>query len=105
LNFNPFLLNALQNPLITTGTTIGRVSLMMCAVPFLPGANGLVVPWGKVITQLFSKALVILRVSEGSKPLLTSEPSERQVRLTVSAPAMVNKRLSQVLFIVSSAAT
>ena len=57
LNFNPFLLNARQKPLIITGTTIGLCCLIINAVPFLPGANGLVVPCGKVITQLFCKAL------------------------------------------------
>src|SRR6201991_5026033 len=104
LNFNPFLLKARQKPLITTGTTTGLVSLMICAVPFLTGAKGLVVPCGKVITQLLSSVRMIFRVSVVSRPLRTSEPSERQVRFTVNAPARVNKRLIQEARIVSSAA-
>src|SRR5919197_1495660 len=95
LNFNPFLLNALQNPLMTTGTTIGLFCLMIRAVPLLPGAKGFVVPCGKVITQLFFSALVIFLVSDGSNPLLTSLPPSRHVLFTVSAPASANKRLIQ----------
>jgi len=47
LNFNPFLLNARQKPLITTGITMGLFCLIINAVPFLPGAKGFVVPCGK----------------------------------------------------------
>src|SRR5215510_12455638 len=83
LNFNPFLLKARQKPLITTGTTIGFVCLMINAVPFLPGANGFVVPCGKVMTQLSSSARVTFLVSEGSSPRRISFPSTRQVRFTV----------------------
>src|SRR5437660_643774 len=89
-NFNPFLLNARQNPLMTTGTTIGLVNFMIYAVPFLAGANGLVVPCGNVIIQLSSNARVILRVSEISRPFLVSELPGTHVRFTVIAPARVN---------------
>src|SRR4249920_1127183 len=91
LNFNPCLLNARQNPLMTTGITIGLFCLMISAVPFLPGANGLVVPWGKVMTQFSRSERVIFLVSEGSSPFLTSLAFGFQVRLTVSAPASVNR--------------
>src|SRR5882762_322891 len=103
LNFSPFLLNARQNPLITTGMTIGLFCLMIRAVPFLPGAKGLVVSWGKVITQLSASARVIFRVSLGSNPLLTSLPPWFQVLFTVRAPARAKRRLTQLPFIVSSA--
>src|ERR1043166_178784 len=105
LNFNPFLLKARQKPLITTGITIGLVCLMINAVPFLPGAKGLVVPCGKVMTQLFFNALVTFLVSDGSSPRRISLASIFQVRFTVNAPASVKKRLIQLPFIVSSAAT
>src|ERR1051326_749999 len=105
LNFSPFLLNARQKPLITTGTTTGRVCFIMKAVPFRAGAKGLVVPWGNVITQLFCNARVTFRVSDGSRPRRTSFPSLLHVRLTVSAPANEKNRLTQLPFIVSSAAT
>jgi len=105
LNFNPFLLKALQKPLMTTGITTGFICFMISAVPFLPGAKGLVVPCGKVMTQLFSKALVIFLVSDGSRPRLTSFPSARQVLFTVNPPANRNKRLMKLPFMVSSAAT
>src|SRR5438067_288525 len=78
---------------------------MMNAVPFLPGANGLVVPCGKVMTQLFFNARVILRVSLASNPFLSSVPSGLHVRLTVIAPARPNNLLIQPSFIVSAAAT
>src|ERR1700730_4256467 len=102
LNFNPFLSKALQKPLITTGTTTGLFCLMISAVPFLPGAKGLVVPWGKVITQLYDNARVIFRVSLGSNPFLTSLPPWFQVLFTVRAPARAKSRLTQLPFIVSS---
>ncbi len=102
---NPFLSNARENPLITTGITIGLVCLMINAVPFLPGANALVVPCGKVITQLFFNALNILRVSEGSSPRRISLPPSFHVLFTVSAPANVKNLARRLLCIVSSAAT
>src|SRR6478736_6987872 len=105
LNDKPVLLKARQKPLITTGITTGWLFLMICAVPFLPGAKGLVVPCGKVITQLPANALSILYVSDSSRPRLISFPPSRQVRFTVKAPASLKKRLSQFPFIVSSAAT
>src|SRR5688572_28694486 len=105
LNFNPFLLNALQNPLITTGTTIGLVLLMINAVPFLPGAKGFVVPCGKVITQLLSNDLSIFLVSDGSRPFLFTLLSGFHVLFTVIAPARVKNRLIRLPRMVSSAAT
>src|SRR5882757_1033008 len=105
LILNPFLSKARQKPLITTGITIGLFCLMIRAVPFLPGAKGLVVPCGKVITQLLERALVTLRVSEGSRPLLTSLPSSFQVLFTGNAPARLNSLLTQLPRMVSSAAT
>src|SRR5688500_19694626 len=102
LNFNPFLLNALQNPLITTGTTIGLVLLMINAVPFLPGANGFVVPCGKVITQLSSNALSIFLVSDGSRPFLFTLLSGFHVLFTVLSPGRVTKLLLTLHRMVSS---
>ena len=84
---------------------MGRTSLIISAVPFLPGAKGRVVPCGKVITQFFSSALTIFRVSDGSSPLLTSFPSARHVLLTVIPPASKKRRESKLSFIVSTAAT
>src|SRR5687768_8735019 len=88
-----------------TGTTIGLFCLIINAVPFLPGAKGLVVPWGNVITQFPASALVILRVSPGSRPLRISPPSDFHVRFTVIAPARLKNFVNKLLFIVSSAAT
>src|SRR5882672_4761527 len=102
LILNPFLSKALQNPLMMTGTTTGLFCLMISAVPFRPGAKGLVVPWGKVITQLLLRARVIFRVSEGSNPLLTALPSSFQVLFTGRAPARLNNLLTHLPLIVSS---
>ena len=105
LNAKPFLSNALQNPLITTGITTGWLFLIICAVPFRPGAKGFVVPCGNVITQLWCKAWSIFCVSALSLSLDTSFPSARQVLLTVRVPQSLNNLVSQLAFMVSAAAT
>ena len=105
LKLSPFLSNALQKPLITTGITTGWLFLIICAVPLRPGAKGFVVPCGNVITQLWCKAWSIFWVSALSLSLDTSFPSARHVLLTVRVPQSLNNLVSQLAFMVSAAAT
>src|SRR5690606_41719579 len=63
LTRRPLLSKDRLKPSITTGTTTGLNLLMIWAVPFLKGFQGVVVPWGKVITQPSSKAFAILLIS------------------------------------------
>jgi hypothetical protein len=42
---NPFLSKERRKPSITIGTTIGRCSLIICAVPLRTGLKDFVVPW------------------------------------------------------------
>ena len=87
------------------GITIGLTCLIRNAVPFLPGAKGLVVPCGKLMTQLRLNTLSIFLVSEGSNPWRTSVLPSFQVLFTVMDPASSNKRVTQFFFMVSAADT
>ena len=60
----PFLSNDLLKPSITIGTTNGLHCLIRCAVPLRSGLNGVVVPWGKVITQPSFRAIEMLVISD-----------------------------------------
>jgi len=83
---------------------MGWLFFMICAVPFLPGAKGLVVPCGKVMIQLLCSASSIFWVSDSSRSLDTSLPFSLQVRFTVNAPAILKMRDNKLPFMVSSAA-
>ena len=91
--------------LTIVGTTIGLFCLIINAVPFLPGAKGVVVPCGKVITQLFSSALVILRVSTMPSPVCFSPDFSFHALFTVMPPANVKILVIQLLCMVIVAAT
>ncbi len=66
---------------------MGWVCLISKTVPFLPGAKGVVVPCGKLMTQLRLNALSIFLVSEGSNPWRTSLLPSFQALLIVMEPA------------------
>jgi hypothetical protein len=84
---NPFLSKERRKPSITIGTTIGRCSLIICAVPLRTGLKDFVVPCGKnypTIIKCYFNVFCVIRVYVFL--LMTSFPFERQVRSTVIAP-------------------
>ena len=72
--FKPVLLNDSLKPVITIGTTIGLLSLIICAVPFLTGESFLVVPCGNEISHPYLRAFLIFLISFGFTLLVISSP-------------------------------
>ena len=78
---------------------------MINAVPFRPGANGFVVPCGKVMTQFLLMHFLFSLYQKDQDLPISLASLEFHVRFTVIAPANVNNLLIQFSLIVSSAAT
>ena len=95
----------LLNPSITIGITTGLNSFIICAVPFRIGLNGVVVPWGKVITHPSFSAIPILEISLIFTCLLISFPLSLQVLSIETEPAYAKILGRGPAFIVSLAAT